>query len=149
MNDTTRMRDTAPAELALRHVVTITAEQITMMIRDHYRGLGLRFHESRVTLRVHGTSGGGFSYRAAEFDGATIRLAPEDSKTAEAAGLPTVFELTPATVAAIVAGRVDRAMDRDVPTSAVKWDVSDAGGTGIGMRPARLTGATIAFVLNA
>lgn len=150
MNDAAHMRSrSAETLLELRETISIESDQIASMIADHYGQHGLRFHPSYVQLRVHGSSGGGYSSTRAGFDGATIRLNGDLAAKAEEAGMPSVLEMTPAAVANILVSRIHRALERDVPASAVHWDVLDAGGSGYGSHSAKLSRATVTLRIEA
>ena len=150
MNDAAHMRDgSVETLLELRQTIAIESDQIASMIADHYAMRGLRFHPSYVQLRVHGSSGGGYSSTNAGFDGATIRLNGDLAAKADEAGMPSVLELTAAAVANILVSRIHRSLERDVPASAVRWDVLDAGGIGMGSHSAKLSRATVNLKIEA
>jgi hypothetical protein len=150
MNDAAHMRSgSAETLLELHQTIAIESDQIASMIADHYAQRGLRFHPSYVQLRVHGSSGGGYSSTSAGFDGATIRLNGDLAAKAEEAGMPSVLELTQAAVANILVSRIHRSLERDVPASAVRWDVLDAGGAGFGSHAAKLNRATVNLKIEA
>lgn len=135
--------------LRLRQTIEVEAEQVQRMIADHYAALGLRFHHDHVNLKVHGSSGGGFSSTRAGFDGAVIHLHGQLAKDAEAAGMPTTLQMTKDAAANIVARRVAAAMEIDIPAGAITWDVLDAGGSGYGSHSAKLNRARVALSINA
>lgn len=135
--------------LKLRQTIEIEAEQVQRMIADHYAAVGLRFHHDHVNLKVHGSSGGGFSSTRAGFDGAVIHLHGDLAKNAEAAGLPTTLQMTRDAAANIIAHRVSAAMGIDIPAGAITWDVLEAGGSGYGSHSAKLNRACIALSIDA
>ena len=144
MNEAAHTRDQwAETLLDLRQTITVEADQIASMIADHYKRHGLLFHPSYVDLKVHGSSGGGYSSTRAGFDGAVIRLPKEAAAKADEAGMPSVLELKPAAVVSIITSRLARAMECDVPAGAVRWDVMDAGGSGFGSHSAKLNRAVV------
>lgn len=150
MNDAAHARDQwAEKLLELRQTITIEADQIASMIADHYKRHGLLFHPSYVDLKVHGSSGGSYSSTRAGFDGAVIRLPKEAAAKADEAGMPSVLELKPAAVVSIITSRLARAMERDVPASAVRWDVMEAGGAGMNHHPTKLNRAVVDLRIEA
>lgn len=149
MNDAQARLDAGREPIVLRQNTEIAADQIRTMVTEHYAARGLAFHPSHVVLNVHDSAVGLGSTRDAGFDGATIRLPASLARSAEAEGMPSVLELKPAAVAAIVADRVGRAIGRNVPVGNVDWKVMGSGGSGYGSHLAALTAASIRTTVTA
>lgn len=149
MNDAEARRDAGGEPIVLRQNTEITADQVRTMVAEHYAAKGLAFHPSHVVLNVHDSAVGLGSTRDAGFDGATIRLPRTLAERAEAEGMPSVLELKPAAVAAIVAGRVGPAIGCDLSAGSVDWKVMGSGGNGFNGHLVHLTGAAVRTTVRA